>query len=98
MRAEGRGSYRPSDNQDTNPVSTSTGGLLPTERLLGDRDAEFLQDPLRQIDQPPAHHTVRRWDRTTLDHAGNGLALGNELGWVRAGDLQSSKPSGPRVF
>src|SRR5262245_32703196 len=30
------------------------GAQLPAERLLGDRDAEFLEDPLRQIAQPPA--------------------------------------------
>src|SRR5262249_44753996 len=48
---------------------------LPAERLLGDCDAEFLEDPLRQIDQPPAHHAMHRRDRTTLDHAGDGLPL-----------------------
>jgi len=40
---------------------------LPAERLLGDRDAEFLEDPLRQIDQPPAHHAMDRRDRAALD-------------------------------
>src|SRR5262249_35876270 len=50
---------------------------------LGDGDAEFLEDPLRQIDQPPAHHSMHCWDRTTLDHAGDSLALSIvELGWV----------------
>jgi hypothetical protein len=74
------------------------GPKFPAERLLGDRDAEFLEDPLRQIDQPPAHHAVHRWDRTTLDHAGDGLALGIiELGWV-TGDLPSTRPSGPRAL
>src|SRR5262249_48893910 len=51
------------------------GSQLPAERLLGDCDAEFLEDPLRQIDQPPAHHAMHRRDRATLDHAGNGLPL-----------------------
>src|SRR5256886_13913694 len=51
------------------------GAQLPAERLLGDRDAEFLEDPLRQIDQPPAHHAMDRRDRATLDHAGDGLTL-----------------------
>src|ERR1700751_5810100 len=32
----------------------------PAQRLLADRDAEFRIDPLRQIDQPPAHHPVHR--------------------------------------
>jgi hypothetical protein len=30
---------------------------------------------LRQVDQPPAHHTVHRRDWAALDHLGNGLAL-----------------------
>src|SRR5262249_39452692 len=48
---------------------------LKSERLLGDRDAEFLEDPLRQIDQPPAHHAMARRDRAALDHAGDGPPL-----------------------
>src|SRR5215472_14090111 len=51
------------------------GAQLPAERLLGDRDAEFLEDPLRQIDQPPAHHAMDRRDRAALDHAGDGPPL-----------------------
>ena len=51
------------------------GAQFPAERLLGNRDAELLEDPLRQIDQPPTHHAVNCRDRTTLDHAGDGLAL-----------------------
>ena len=60
------------------------GAQLPAEHLYGDRDAEFLEDPLYQIDQPPAHHAVHRRDRATVvDHTGDGLALhGIELGWV----------------
>src|SRR4029079_10852002 len=48
---------------------------LPAERLLGDRDAELLEDPLCKIDQPPTHHAMDCRNRTTLDHTGNGLAL-----------------------
>jgi len=55
--------------------AVAQGPQLPAERLLGDRDAEFLEYPLRQIDQPPAHHAVDRRDRTTFDHAGQRLAL-----------------------
>src|SRR5262249_5023116 len=59
------------------------GPELPAERLLGDRDAEFLKYPLRQIDQPPAHHAVDRRDRTTFDHAGKCSAVAVvELGWL----------------
>jgi len=49
---------------------------LPTERLLGDRDAEFLEDPLRQIDQPPS--APRPWTAgigPALDHVGDGPPL-----------------------
>src|SRR6476469_10331428 len=51
------------------------GAQLPAERLLGNRDAELLEDPLCQIDQPPTHHAVDCRNRPTLDHAGDGLAL-----------------------
>src|SRR5262249_38054934 len=59
------------------------GPQLPAERLLGDRDAEFLEYPLRQIDQPPTHHAVDRRDRTAFDHPDQRLALPVvELGWL----------------
>jgi hypothetical protein len=51
------------------------GPQLATERLLGDGDAEFLEYPLHQIDQTPAHHAVHCRDRTAFDHAGKDLAL-----------------------
>ena len=56
-------------------LAIAHGAQLPAERLLGDGDAELLEDPLRQIDQPPAHHAVNRRDRATLDHPGDRLAL-----------------------
>lgn len=56
-------------------LSVAHGTQLPAKRLLGDRDTELLEDPLREIDQPPAHHAVNRRDRATLDHAGDRLAL-----------------------
>jgi hypothetical protein len=33
------------------------------ERLFGDREAELLENPLRQVDQPPAHYAMDRRDR-----------------------------------
>ena len=39
----------------------------PAQCLLADRDAEFRIDPLRQINQPPAHHPVHRRVGTGLD-------------------------------
>src|SRR4029077_1102480 len=56
-------------------LAVAHGAQLPAERLLGDRDAELLEDPLCQIDQPPTHHAVDCRNRPTLDHAGDGLAL-----------------------
>ena len=72
------------------------GAQLPAERLLGNRDAEFLEDRLRQIDQPPADHAVHCRNWATLDDADDGLALDVvELdGWP--GDLPFRRPSGPR--
>ena len=57
-------------------LAIAHGAQLPAERLLGDRDAELLEYPLRQIDQPPAHHAMDRRDWAALDHPRNGLALG----------------------
>ena len=56
-------------------LAIAHGAQLPAERLLGNGDAELFVYPLRQIDQPPAHHTVNRRDRAALDHLGNCLAL-----------------------
>src|SRR5262245_33021282 len=58
-------------------------GVALADFLLGDRDSEFFKYPLRQIDQPPAHHAVDRRDRTTFDHAGKCSTLAVvELGWL----------------
>jgi hypothetical protein len=40
------------------------------ERLHRDRDAELFEDPLTEIDEPPAHNTVNRWDWTFFDDLG----------------------------
>jgi hypothetical protein len=39
----------------------------PAQRLLADGNAKLRIDPLRQIDQPPAHHPVHRRVRTGFD-------------------------------
>jgi hypothetical protein len=49
---------------------------LPAQGLLGHPDAVFLPQPLRQIDQPPAHHPMHGRDRAALDHTRQCLALG----------------------
>ena len=47
-------------------VAKKTKDGLP-QGLLGDGDAELLEDPLRQINQPPAHHAVEVCE-TGRDH------------------------------
>ena len=47
----------------------------PAQRLLGDGDAEFLENPLAEIDDPPAHHPVNSRDRPTLDDRGERSAM-----------------------
>src|SRR5580704_11155601 len=56
-------------------LAIAHGSQLPAQCLLGDGDAVLLEDPLRQIDQPPTHHAVDCRDRTALDHPRDGLAL-----------------------
>jgi len=43
------------------------GLQFTAHRRLAHRDAERLPDPLRQIDQPPAHDAMDGRDRTALD-------------------------------
>ena len=56
-------------------VARAGGDFPVAERLhlaahgrLAERDAEFLPDPLHQIDQPPANHPVDGRDRAALDN------------------------------
>jgi hypothetical protein len=56
-------------------LAITHGPQLPAQGLLGNGDAELLEDPLRQIDQPPSHHPVDSRDRASLDHPLNGSAL-----------------------
>ena len=57
-------------------LAIAHGAELPAQGLLGDGDAELLEDPLRQIDQPPAHHAMDCGDRSALNHPRNGSAMG----------------------
>ena len=56
-------------------LAIAHGPQLARQRLFGDRDPKLLPDPLDQIDQAPAHHTVDGWDRTLIDHGLQGLSL-----------------------
>ena len=59
------------------------GAQLPAERLLGDSDAELLKDPLRQIDQPPAHNAVDRREQDRWRRASDHLfeRISTRGGW-----------------
>ena len=48
---------------------------LAAECLDRDRDAEFLEDPLAEIDQPPAHDAVDRRDWAFFDCLGERCAM-----------------------
>ena len=45
------------------------------QRLFGDDDAEFLENPLAKIDDPPAHDPVNRRDWAALDDRGERGAM-----------------------
>src|SRR5215207_8045317 len=47
-------------------LAIAQGPQLARQRLLGDRDAKLLPDPLDQVDQAPAHDTVNRRDWTII--------------------------------
>src|SRR5271155_5319503 len=51
------------------------GAQFAAQRLLGDDDAEFLENPLAEIDDPPAHDPVNRRDWAALDDRGERGAM-----------------------
>ena len=76
-------------------LTISHGAQFPAQCLLGDDDAEFLEDPLAEIDDPPAHDAKHGRDRAPLKYRG-------ERGAVRAvqtrrlsGRLAINQPFGP---
>ena len=78
-------------------LAIAHGAQLPAQRLLGDRDAELLEDRLCQIDEPPTHHAV--------DCRNSGLlSIMRAMAWRWTslsldgcpGDFPFSRPSGPR--
>ena len=56
-------------------LSIAKGAQLAAQRLLGDRDAELLPNPLDEIDQAPAHDTVDGRDRALVDDTLQSLTL-----------------------
>jgi len=68
------------------------GAQFAAQGLLADRNREVVEHPLRQIDEPPAHHPVRRRDRARLDSLRQGLALGGIEQRRLAGRLAVDQP------
>ena len=66
-------------------LTISHGAQFPAQCLLGDDDAEFLEDPLAEVDDPPAHDAMHGRDRAALEYRG-------ERGSVRA--VQTRRLSG----
>lgn len=56
-------------------LAEAHGPQIPAQRLFADRDAEFLEHPLRQVDQPPAYDAMDRRDRAGLDDRHQRTAL-----------------------
>ena len=51
-------------------LAIAHGAQVAAQRLLADRHAIFVEQPLDQIDDPPANHAVRSRDRALLDNLG----------------------------
>src|SRR5271166_2532778 len=51
-------------------LSNFAATISAAQRLLGDDDAEFLVNPLAEIDDPPSHHAMNGGDRAALDDRG----------------------------
>jgi len=74
------------------------GAQFAAQRLLADRNAEFVKHPLRQVDQPPAHHAVNRRYRSALNDLPQRLpALIIERGAL-PGALPLTRPGGPSAL
>ena len=56
-------------------LAISETAKLAAQRLLADREPELFPDPLRQVDQSPSDHTMRRRDWSGLDHTKQRVAL-----------------------
>jgi hypothetical protein len=49
-------------------LSITHRAQLAAQNLFGDRQPIFVEHPLREINQPPAHDLVNRRDRAGLNH------------------------------
>ena len=77
-------------------LAIAHGAQLAAQRLLDDRHAIFVEQPLDQIYDPPAHHTMRRRDRALLDNLGKRPLMLWAKHWTGTGGFAiEHKPSGP---
>jgi hypothetical protein len=68
-------------------LAVAEAAQLPAQRVGTDREVEFIPDPLRKIDEPPAHHAMDGWHRPGLDDRRERLALLVVQARCRAGQL-----------
>ena len=80
-------------------LAITHGAQLAAQRLLGDDDAEFFENPLAEIDDPPAHDPMNRRNRAALDDRGERRELCRKLGdgVNQAADLISATASIPSL-
>ena len=68
---------------------------LAAERRLGDRNPELFEEPLRQIDQPPADDAMQGGNRPIFHNLPQGLALALAEDAGSARRFASPRSSGP---
>src|SRR5271165_2844505 len=56
-------------------LAIAHGAQFPAQDLLGHRDAIVLENPLCEINQPPAHYPVGGWIGAVLDLLGKGAPV-----------------------
>ena len=66
---------------------------FPAERLLGDLEAKLLEQPPREIDQPPANDAMDGWDGAVLHRPPQHLALAVVENAGAPGALPFKRPS-----
>ena len=68
------------------------------ESLLGDGDTKFLENPLAEINNPPAHHPMDRRNRPALEDCGQRRVMPSFNRGGCPGALRSISPSGPSAL
>jgi hypothetical protein len=79
-------------------LAVTHGAQFAAQCLFGDDDAEFLPNPLAQIDNPPAYDAMNGWDRTALDDRGQRgpMRIVQPEALARAAFGRSSRPAHER--